>query len=56
MKKWNNQYTVCTICTVQEYVICHSSKVLEELENAHWNAWKVLEFDFEKGVGTLHVL
>ena len=44
---WYNEYTVCTVC---KYVICHSRKVLEKLENAS----KVLEFDFEKDVRTLY--
>ena len=34
-------------------VIWHRCKVLEKLENALENAWKVLQFKFDKGVGTL---
>ena len=34
------------------YLIYHSSKMLEKLKNA---PWKLLEFDFGKGVGTLSV-
>ena len=52
MEKWTNHCTVCKVCIVYKYVICHSCKVLEKhLEDA----CKVLEFDFGKKPGTLYV-